>query len=283
MKAMILAAGFGTRLQPYSLLRPKPLFPVLNTPLLLHTLQRLQAAGFTQIAVNCHHLAPQISKQLEGFAGVQLFHEDAVLGTGGGLKNAEPWFAGEPVLVTNGDIYHDLDFAEIMNHHNHSAALATLVCHDFPRFNKISLDQQNNIIQFSPCADGAGVVAFTGVHVLDPQALSVVTPGFSSIIDCYRYWLKQGESVQAMMIQDHFWLDMGTPADYLDLHQILLDKTDSRFLVHPSVHTERVTFKDWVSVGEHAILGEGSHLERVVVWDGGVVEPGAHLKDTIVT
>jgi mannose-1-phosphate guanylyltransferase len=283
MKAMILAAGFGTRLHPYSLVRPKPLFPLLNTPLIIHTLQRLQDAGFTEIGVNCHYLASQIIEQVQGIQGVTLFPEEDVLGTGGGLKNAADWFGSESVLIVNGDIYHDFDFNRIWRHHKQQSCLATLVCHDFPRFNKISLDDSRQILQFSPCDEAADIVAFTGVHVLEPQALSVVRPGFSSIIDCYCYWIERGEMVQTMMVQDHFWMDMGTPADYLALHECLLRQAKSPFLVHPSVNIDDVVLHDWVSVGENAVLGKGCQLERVVVWDGGIVEPGVYLKDAIIT
>jgi mannose-1-phosphate guanylyltransferase len=283
MKAMILAAGFGTRLQPYTLLRPKPLFPVLNTPLLLRTIERLHDAGFTEIAVNCHHLAPQIVEALEVVDLLQLFVEDIVLGTGGGLQNALDWFAGEPVLVTNGDIYHDLDFARIMEHHLLEKNLVTLVCHDLPRFNKVSLGQDGQILQFSPCEKADMLVAFTGVHVVDPRALSVVAPGFSSIIDCYSHLLKQGKAIKALMVEDCFWMDMGTPEDYLELHRILLQDAMASTLIHPSVNTDHIQIKDWVVVGKNAKLGNDCILERVVVWDGGVVSPGTHLKDVIVT
>ncbi len=282
MKAMILAAGFGTRLKPFSLLRPKPLFPVLNTPLLLHTLNRLKDDGFADIAVNCHHLAPLIIEALQGH-GVHVFHEQTVLGTGGGLKNAEEWFADEPVLVTNGDIYHDLSFSAIMEDHKRQGNLATLVCHDFPRFNVVSLNQNKSIVQFMPCDEAHALVAFTGVHVLEPRALSIVSEGFSSIIDCYSHWQNQGETIQALMASGHFWMDMGTPADYLALHESLLKSSASPYLIHHTVDMSQVTLRDWVSVGENVVVGEGCHLERVVVWDGAVVESGACLKDTIVT
>lgn len=283
MKAMILAAGFGTRLRPYSLIRPKPLFPLLTTPLLLHTIQRLKGAGFTEIGINCHHLAMQIRESVKDIEGIHLFPEEDILGTGGGLQNAAAWFGDEPVLVTNGDIFHDFDFAEILSYHVEQGRIATLVCHDFPRFNKVSLGEDNMVMQFSPCKHAARVAAFTGVHVLEPRALAVVPPGFSTIIDCYNHWLQAGEVVQAMMVHDQFWTDMGTVDDYLDLHSHLLRQAEEPLLVHPSVATEGVSLKDWVSIGENALLGQGCSLERVVVWDGAVVEPGSCLKDTIVT
>ena len=109
MQAMILAAGFGTRLLPYTELRPKPLFPLLNKPLLLLTIERLQRAGFDHIVVNCHHLRDQIVDLLQDLRGVVVQQEDIILGTGGGLRLALNVFRNEPVLVTNGDIYHSVD------------------------------------------------------------------------------------------------------------------------------------------------------------------------------
>lgn len=282
MKAMILAAGFGTRLQPYSLSRPKPLFPVLNTPLLLQIIQRLQDAGFDDIAVNSHHLAPQIQVALVGITGVRVFHEDVVLGTGGALKNIEAWCDGESLLVTNGDIFHDFDFAKIWQYHTGSTNLATLVCHDYPRFNKVSLGDGMAIKGFTPCGDARCIVAFTGIHVVEPEVLAIVVSGFSSIIDCYQQWILRGESISAMLLTGGTWIDMGTPADYLQLHRFLLAKEASPFLVHPSVVLEDVGLQDWVAVGAHAKIGAGCILERVVVWDGAEVASGAHLKDVIV-
>ncbi len=105
MQAMILAAGFGTRLQPYSLIRPKPLFPVLNRPLLLATIDRLKNAGFSLIVVNCHHLRQQIVSAVKDIPGVIVQEEPLILGTGGGLALAARNLNNEPLLVTNGDMF----------------------------------------------------------------------------------------------------------------------------------------------------------------------------------
>lgn len=117
MQAMILAAGFGTRLLPYTLSRPKPLFPILNQPLLLLTIRRLQQAGCDHIVVNCHHLREQIVAALHGIPGVVVQEEVVILGTGGGLRKARALFRDEPVLVTNGDIYHTVDYRRLYRHH----------------------------------------------------------------------------------------------------------------------------------------------------------------------
>ncbi|MCI5129172.1 MAG: nucleotidyltransferase family protein, partial [Candidatus Electrothrix sp. AUS3] len=110
MQAMLLAAGFGTRLRPYTLVRPKPLFPVCNIPLLHILLDKLVDAGCDRIVVNCHYLADQIKEAVERRPEVILQYEKEVLGTGGGLRKALEHFQDQPdtpVLVMNGDIFHD--------------------------------------------------------------------------------------------------------------------------------------------------------------------------------
>ncbi len=287
MKAMVLAAGLGTRLQPYTHQRPKPLFPVLNTPLLLHTLANLKASGFQEIAVNCHHLGGQIEQALAGMSGVTVFSEAAVLGTGGGLRNAMAWLGKEPVLVVNGDIYHTIDYGLVYDSHLRGDAPATLVLHDYPRFNKVSVDDQGAIIDFTPCDEAVTIQAFTGIHVLGPQLLEII-PGatFYDILTCYRQWMANGMKIQSFMVQNHFWSDMGTPADYLELHGRLLTAprfaAPSPFCLANGLDLARVDLLEWAAIGKGAQIGEGSTLSRVVVWDGAVVAPGSQLMDTIV-
>ncbi len=288
MKAMVLAAGLGTRLQPYTHQRPKPLFPVLNTPLLLRTVATLQAAGFQEVAVNCHHLGSQIEQALAGIDGVTVFYEADVLGTGGGLRNAMTWLGKDPVLVVNGDIYHNIDYSKVYESHLKSGSSVTLVLHDFPRFNKVKVNEQGAVLDFMSSEVASEVKAFTGIHVLDPKLLEVIPEGsFYDIISCYRHWIGKGMEIQSFEVRDHYWSDMGTPADYLDLHGTLL--TDSRFAA-PSPfcladdqHLPGVELHEWVAIGKGAVIGEGASLTRVVVWDGAVVAPGSQLVDTIVT
>ena len=117
MQAMILAAGFGTRLRPYSTFRPKPLFPLLNVSLLRLVIEQLQAIGCRRILVNGHYLSKQIANEVGGLKGVSLQMEDEILGTGGGLREALSWIEDEPLLVVNGDIYHTVDLHELYRMH----------------------------------------------------------------------------------------------------------------------------------------------------------------------
>lgn len=293
MQAMILAAGFGTRLLPYTTLRPKPLFPLLNQPLLLLTIQRLQQAGFDHIVVNCHYLKEQIIDALQGTPGVEVQVEEQVLGTGGGLGMAAERFRDEPVLVTNGDIYHTIDFRKLYDAHGASGADVTLAMHDYPRFNNVAVDD-DRIVGFGG-QDAPNLLAFTGLHVLSPALLLPLSGTTQScIIDYYRQLLAQQKQLRAHRVDHCFWTDMGTKEDYLSLHGGLLTGTiaawpDLQASVKSSFYIDRKTslppetsLQEWCCVGRSEI-GAKVRLSRAVVWDGAHIEDGAVIQDAIVT
>lgn len=296
MKAMVLAAGFGTRLRPYSLERPKPLFPVLGSPLLTHTLSQLRRSGVEGIVVNAHHLREQIRTMLHGQGDVQVQLEDMELGTGGGLRLAQRHFGEAPFFVVNGDIVHDLDLAALYGSHCASGAEVTMVLHDCLRFNNVRVNNEGRVVGFSgPAGKGERLLAFTGVQVLNPAVLDLIPEGvFYNSIDCYADLLKRGGIIQALVVSGHFWTDMGTPADYLKLHNDILlqgkmpgffpERGESPFYLAKDVALGAgVSLQDWVSIGHGAKIGAGASLTRVVVWDGARVAPGSVLADKIIT
>ncbi|MFA6499219.1 MAG: sugar phosphate nucleotidyltransferase [Desulfurivibrionaceae bacterium] len=295
MKAMVLAAGLGTRLRPYSLKRPKPLFPVLDTPLLTHTLIQLSRSGAEGIVVNAHHLREQIRAMLQGQGDVHVQMEDMELGTGGGLRLAQRHFGDAPFLAVNGDIVHDLDLAAAHRTHCVSDADVTMVLHDCPRFNNVRVNGEGRIVGFAGAAgEGERLLAFTGVQVINPAVLSLIPEGvFYNIIDCYTALLTRGGTIQALVVSDHFWTDMGTPADYLQLHEDILLKgrlpgfssshgASPFYLAKDVTLGAGVSLQDWVAIGHGATIGEGASLTRVVVWDGARVAPGSVVTDSII-
>ncbi|MEN8198996.1 MAG: sugar phosphate nucleotidyltransferase [Thermodesulfobacteriota bacterium] len=292
MQAMILAAGFGTRLLPYTRLRPKPLFPLLNEPLLLLTIRRLQAAGFDRIIVNCHYLREQIVAALDDLSGVIIQEEETVLGTGGGLRMAMGSLRNEPLLVTNGDIYHTVSFSELYHSHDPEHFGVTMGMHDYPRFNKVTV-QENRVTSFDN--EGAGrLMAFTGLHVLNPELLQTIPEKKEySIIDRYRELLQEGESIQALHVDGCSWTDMGCVEDYLALHGRLLHReiplweefsSPPRSPFHVSKNargTKQACLEDWACIG-CARLEQGSKLKRCVVWDHSLVERGGEHVDQLI-
>ena len=296
---MILAAGLGTRLRPFTDLRPKPLFPVIDQPLLSQILARLRTAQFSPVVVNAHHLSEQIITLLQNEPNVILQEEKDVLGTGGGLRMALPHFGSGPVLVTNGDIYHNIDYAWVYRQHQGTGAAATLVLHDYPRFNNVAVTADSRVIGFGDeSGDNEGetrLLAFTGIHVINPEILQMIPVGtFYNIIDCYRNIIRQGGLIQAAVVESHYWTDIGTPADYLMLHSQLLkgeidciaswpgDMRDSVYYGDAAVVANNVRLDDWVCLGSGCRVEENVRLSRVVVWDGAHVKAGTVCSDTIL-
>jgi mannose-1-phosphate guanylyltransferase len=273
MQAMLLAAGFGTRLRPYTLLRPKPLFPVCNTPLLHLLLDKLQQEGCGQTVVNCNYLADQIVNALADKDEVILQREQEVLGTGGGLRKALPHFADEPVLVMNADLYHDIDLHRLLEAQEKNGFKVIMALHDCPRFNKVRV-RDNRVCGFGKAAAGENLLAFTGLHVLDPEVLEQIpATGFFHIIDLYER-LAQAGQVGLIRTDGCFWQDIGTPADYLDLHCRLLDNTSSAWLISESAELGKgVQLSGWGVIGAGAKIGAGAELSCCVVWEKAVVAP----------
>ncbi len=282
MQAMILAAGFGTRLRPYTLIRPKPLFPICNTPLLHLLLDKLRFAGCERIVVNCHYLPDQIAAAVADRPEVILQHEQDVLGTGGGLRKAMRHFADGPVLVMNGDVYHDIDLHGLLEAHRASGLPVTLALHDYPRFNVVQV-QNHLVCSFEKTTSAKPLLAFTGIHVLNREVLELITTeGFFHIINLYER-LAQAGQIGFIRTDDCFWQDIGTPKDYLDLHCHLLKKKSTAWLISDTAKIERnVKLRDWGVVGPGAVISSDVELSRCVVWENSTIAPDQHLIDRVI-
>ena len=280
MQAILLAAGYGTRLRPYTDIRPKPLFPVINQPLLHRLLDQLRAHDCRLVVVNCHHLAQQVRAALAPWPGVIIQQEPVILGTGGSLRLALEQLDNDPVLVVNGDLYHKIDLEWVYHRHLLSKNDVTLALHDLPRFNKVAVEG-DRVRGFD--GGGDGHLAFTGIQVVDPEAIERIPFGrFHHIIDLYRQLAVEGR-IGFCRVDGAAWRDIGTPADYLDLHrELLAGRTD--WLIDPTARIEAgVVLEGWGCIGAGAVIGAGARLCRSVVWDGAEVVPGAVCIDRIVT
>ena len=283
MQAIILAAGFGTRLRPYTQLRPKPLFPVLNIPLLKIHLATLRALGCSPIVVNAHHLADQVVQALQQWPDVHVQVEEEILGTGGSLREALPVFKNKPILVMNGDIFHNIDLRLLYHHHERRAYPVTMAVHDYPRFNCMTV--RGELIQDFSSEPGSPGLAFTGIHVVDPVVLEAVPSGrFHHIINLYSQ-LAALHKVTAYRVDGACWQDMGTPEDYLELHRTLLETSEgrNRWLIDPSACLEPgVVLEGWGCIGKNARVGKGAVLKNAVVWDNAVLPAGQKYENAIL-
>jgi NDP-sugar pyrophosphorylase family protein len=223
MKAIILSAGFGTRLKPFSEHTPKPLFTLSGKPIIDVIIRQLQQSGCTGIVINTHHL----SYKIDAFLSTQHYdipvctrYEPEILGTGGAIKHAEDVLGEAPFLVINSDIVTDIDFKNVYDFHMNHNYPATLVLHDFPRFNKVSVNRHRFITDFGHKSTEKDAccfnkLAFTGIHVIDPMILDVIPENtYVDIIDIYNTLLSKGEKIKAFISKNNFWKDIGTPESY---------------------------------------------------------------------
>jgi len=225
MKALILAAGFGTRLRPYTEVRPKPLFTINNQPVLHRLINRLIEAGCSGIIINTHHLHEQVENVIKHQTfpiPVATRHEPVILGTGGAIRNAADCLGRHPFLVINSDVVTDLDFRALYEFHLRHAHPATLVMHSHEAFNSVAVDAAGMIRSFRPeetmgdeSDEGQKRLAFTGLQVLDPQVIeSIPENGPASSIDVYQSLLERGVDIAAYIPDRFYWQDIGSPERY---------------------------------------------------------------------
>ncbi len=296
-KAMILAAGFGERARPLSLVRPKPLFPVLNRPLIARALDSLVRAGITEAVINIHHLADKMEDWLSGLTGgpvIRPVREKDILGTGGGVGNAAPWLKDSPFILINADIMTDIDLAEAAAAHEASGALATLVLHDRPEFNQVPVSGNGVIIGFrgrgleSVARDGNRLLAFTGIHVVEPEVLNHIPDGPGDIIAVYQSLIDSGALIKAHLPSGRRWWDAGTLPRYLEIHgELLAGAPGGPFLAAESAEVEQgASLEGWACLGEGAVVESGAVVRNSVLWPGarvlrGVTVDGCVLADGV--
>lgn len=221
MKALILAAGRGTRLLPFTRHTPKPLFTIGGQPVLALVLERLRQAGCKAVVINTHHLHARVEAVAHardyGMA-LQTVHEPEILGTGGAIRNVAAFWSDGPLLVVNADIVSDIDLAALWHCHRRDGHPVTMAMHDHSEFNSVTVDGNDFVMGFGPgpITDGAQRrMAFTGIHVLERQVLDFLPPsGPAHIIDAYTRMIQAGVRIKAHRVRDHYWRDIGTPAAY---------------------------------------------------------------------
>ena len=291
MRAMVLAAGLGTRLLPLTSLRPKCLMPVMNRPLLGLWLERLAALGVRRAVVNTHHLAPLVRAWLAGWPddGLTVLesHEPLILGTGGGLVAARPLLGQGDFLLVNSDVLAAADLAGLSEARRASGALAVLGLIDDARFNSVGLDEDGRVLGFK--GDGGGGAAgpgggleraarwltYSGLAALSTELLDYLPPaGFSTLVQGLNAAIAAGRPVLGADLAG-FWDDLGTPERLLDLHH--------RLIHQPPTGLEGLAPAGPLVLGPGAELGDGAVVEGFcVLGQGARLMPGSRVRDSLL-
>ena len=288
MKAMILAAGLGTRLGPLTEERPKALMPVVNIPIIARNIEYLKTFGVRNIAVNTHHHYQQILDYLDRGRpfgiDIETRVEDEILGTGGGIKNYQDFFDSGSFIVLNSDILADIDLAMAYEHHKKAGNIATLILHNREPFNQIRVDSRGQVIEITHKND-PDMLAFTGIHIMEPEVLDYI-PGkyYSDIIDCYRILIQSGGSIGAYISESHYWHDIGTLEGYISANKELLARRDEPFSIESGSYlSSSVILEGWAVVGKKACLGDRVKIQRSILWDNVTVKDNIRITDSVVT
>ena len=230
MKAMILAAGLGTRLRPLTDDRPKALVEIAGRTLLEITLSRLRAFEVREVIINVHHRADMIVEYLkknDNFGmGIEVSREEILLDTGGGLKKAAYFFledpSEKPFILHNVDVISTIDLEKMVRSHSASQALATLAVQGREASRYLLFDQQLHLCgrraardskpELVRSAEKVQDLAFSGIHVISPRFLGmIIEEGVFSIISAYLRLAGDGEKIVGFRADEYYWRDLGKP------------------------------------------------------------------------
>jgi len=312
-RAMVLAAGLGTRLRPLTNTVPKPLVPIANRPLLEYTFALLAAAGVREAIVNAHHLAEELERGLRALdpAGIALHvsRERRILGTAGGLKRAEAFLAGGTFLLLNGDFLVDLDLRAVLEFHAQQHATATMVLLPDEDSGVLGVDPDGVIRRFiapRPADEPPGRLScgFAGIHVLEPEIFRLIPANTPWEINrqVYPELLARGRRVCGF-VHRGYWREAGNPAGYLAANREVLAGRAGTLTPRPGSGSAAladaacappvlvgggvlagpgVEIGPETVIGPEATLGAGARVSRSVVLEGADVPAGADLDGAVV-
>lgn len=309
MKALILAGGFGTRLRPLSCTRPKSLFPIVNKPLLQWTFERLARNNITEAILAVNYQTEVAVRQLRiPKNGIRVKYSrdppDKPLGTGGPIKKAKTLLGpDEPFLVLNGDIFADVNYAQIFEMHKKKKAVATLSLwrvKDPSRYGVAELAEDGRIHRFvekPPRKSATSNLINAGAYVLSPEVFNHMPEDQTFSIERQVFTKLAEEAKLYGKVFDGLWTDIGKPEDYLRINKSLLDtagymqqsqEKNQGKIKKPVALDTKVTVGKGSVIGPYAVLGKNVaignnvHVERSVVLSGSAISDHASIRGSII-
>ena len=293
MRAIVLSAGYGTRLWPLTEDRTKPAIPILGKPLVGYVAEYLAGYGIDEIVVNLHHRPESVRHALGDGSrfGVKLHYveEPVILGTSGALDNTREFFERETFVVVNGKIITDIDLKAAIETHRKMNALATLVLLPNVRRERFSVveTEGGRIKGFGrmPVATDVGPapLMFTGIHIMEPRILEYVPRGvFSdSVTDVYPKAMANGE-ILAAHVASGKWRELSTLKRYLDISVELLREEGKSLVAGASVSiSPKATVTDSV-LWDDVEVGEGARINRAVLGDKVKIGANEVIENAVV-
>src|SRR5882672_5997940 len=292
MKAMILAAGFGTRLWPLTIGRTKPALPFLNRPLIAYTIEYLKRHGVGDLIVNLHHEPDSVRAQIGDGAdyGIRIdysIEEPEVLGTSGALDRVRDQLDKETFVVINGKIITDIDHGAAIATHRDREALATLVLlpnHKRERFSEVKITDDGRIAEFAGFPEPGNPqspLMFTGIHILDPGIFDYIPRGvFSdSVRDVYPKAMADGKIIAAHVAGGaSLWRELSTIERYLTVSLEFLRREGRDTIMDEGGEIESDAAVERSVLWKRVRVERGARLTECVVGDDVIIPPGAEFR-----
>jgi NDP-sugar pyrophosphorylase family protein len=294
--AFVLAAGLGTRLRPLTEDLPKPLIPIFQKPLVTFALDHLIDAGVESFIINTHRLPERFESSFrdhtyEGHS-VTLVHEPDLLETGGGIKNAERYLGSDPFLTYSGDILTDLNLRRLIDEHFRRGNDVTLALRETGLASEVALSD-HRVVDIANRYGTTGNLDFANVAVWNPSVFEQIPPRKKiSFIPILADWIGKGGKVGGVVMNDGKWFNIGSRAEYLDVHQTILREHWTPHYIRIRGWPERIAKSAVVDpsaqlrgcsvVAENCRVGAGAVLEDTILWPGAQIASNSHLRRCIV-
>ena len=307
MKAMIMAAGVGSRLMPMTSDIPKPMIPMANRPLMENTVQLLSQYGIKEVIANLHYHGDVIENYFaDGRSwGVNLAYspEMELMGTAGGVKKCE-WFLDETFVVISGDALTDINLEKLLNEHKRCGALATIALKpvdEVEQFGVVITDNDGKITQFQEKPrpqEALSKTANTGIYIFEPDIFKLIPKGefhdFGKQL--FPYLVKIAAPFYGVTI-DEYWCDVGNLYTYRQANADILNRKVKVPYAGELIHTRDfsslllgegaslghdVSISGQVVIGPGCQIGDGVSIENSVLWNDSIVGQQAVIKNSVV-
>lgn len=294
--AFVLGAGLGTRLRPLTDECPKPLVPVFHKPLITFALDHLIAAGVESFLINTHHCASRYDDYFPGGGyrerKVTLLNEPTLLGTGGGIKNAQPQLGEQPFLVYSGDILTDLDLEPLIEAHFSAGNDVTLALRETGFGSSIAV-RNGRVVDIGNRYGHGGGYDFANVSVWNPSVFSRIPTGqVLSFIPVLSDWMGEGGKIAGVILNERGWFNIGSRKEYFAVHRTIHEEgwrpdylPDNSWPIRVSplariAATARI--EGYSAIGHGVDVGEGTVVRDSVLWEGAKIASRARLNTCIV-
>jgi mannose-1-phosphate guanylyltransferase len=296
-QAFVLGAGLGKRLRPLTDDLPKPLVPIFQKPLITFALDHLIAIGVGRFIINTHRL-PELFQEFFGensYAGhsITLIHEPDLLGTGGGIKNAEPLLGSKPFIAYSGDILTDFDLEPLIENHFRDKNDVTLGLRRNTGLGAGVVMENGRIVAISSESNPADNFDYANVSVWNPEIFLKIPPGQKvSFIPIVAEWIAESGKIGGVVLDDGEWFNIGSRVEYLELHRKISNEGWNPHYVKTPGWPERVAKSAQVDpsaqllgcsvVGKDCRVGTGAVLEDTILWPGAQIASRSELRRCIV-